>query len=237
MTGPSDIEETVAEVAHEVAEEVVKVAKSRGLPKAIVAICAIIAIVLGGVLLTTRYGVLLPQGRLLIEARANGLKLGRFGKLRIEGLAGDVWRDFTIARLTISDEKGIWLEARKLEISWHYAELLTRNFHAETVTAQQVTVLRRPTLTPKQKSRGLPVSFDIDLIQARLEMKPAFSSVRGVFDVTGDLDVRRDTLFGQRHLPAPVPHHVGDQQTRRAKTAGKLDQVRAHRFIHQHAAM
>ncbi|WP_421931882.1 translocation/assembly module TamB domain-containing protein [Phenylobacterium sp.] len=210
MTGPSDTPETVAEVAHEVAEEVVKVAKSRGLPKAIVAICVIVAIALGGVLLTTRYGVLLPQGRLLIEARANGLKLGRFGKLRIEGLAGDIWRDFTIARLTVSDEKGIWLEARKLEISWHYAELLTRNFHAEKITAQQLTVLRRPTLAPKEKSKGLPVSFDIDLIQTRLEMKPAFSSVRGVFDVTGDLDVRRAGGGQQGMISIRSVLHPGD---------------------------
>lgn len=90
MTGPQDIEEAVAEVAQEVAEEVVKVARSGGLPKVIVVLCAVIAVLMAGTLLTTRYGVLLPQGRLLIEARANGLKLGRFGKLRVEGLAGDI---------------------------------------------------------------------------------------------------------------------------------------------------
>ena len=139
MTGPSDIEEVVQEVE----AAVVKVARSRGLPRTIVAVCAIVAIVLGGLLVTTRYGVLLPQGRLLIEARANGLKLGRFGKLRIEGLAGDVWRHFTIRRLTISDEKGIWLEARDLDVSWRYAELLRRRLHAQAILARQVTVLRR----------------------------------------------------------------------------------------------
>lgn len=154
MSGPSDIEEVV----HKVEEAVVKVTRSRGLPKAIVAICATVAIVLSGLLVATRYGVLLPQGRQLIEARANGLKLGRFGKLNIEGLTGDVWRHFALRRLTISDEKGVWLEAKNLKVSWHYAELLQRRMHAEAITAQQVTILRRPTLTPKQKSRGLPVS-------------------------------------------------------------------------------
>ncbi|CAN5573567.1 translocation/assembly module TamB domain-containing protein [soil metagenome] len=206
MSGPSDIEEAV----HEVEEAVVSVARSRSLPKAIVAICAIIAIVFGGLLLTTRYGVLLPQGRLLIEARANGLKLGRFGKLRIEGLSGDVWRHFTVRRLTISDEKGVWLEARNLDISWRYAELLTRKLHAEAIMAEQVTLLRRPTLTPKQKSSGLPVSFDIDLIKARLELAPAFSYRRGVYDVTGNLDVQRGGGGQQGKISAASVLHAGD---------------------------
>lgn len=206
MSGQSDIEEEV----HEVEEAVAKVARSRGLPKAIVAICAIIAIVLSGLLLTTRYGVLLPQGRLLIEARANGLKLGRFGKLKVEGLSGDVWRHFTVRRLTISDEKGVWLEARNLDISWRYAELLQRRLHAEAITAQQVTVLRRPTLTPKQTSRGLPVSFDIDLIKARLELTPAFSYRRGVYDVTGNLDVQRRGRGQRGRISAASVLHAGD---------------------------
>ena len=206
MSGPSDIKEAV----HEVEEAVVAVAKSRGLPKAIVALCAIIAIVLSGLLLTTRYGVMLPQGRLLIEARANGLKLGRFGKLGVEGLAGDIWRHFTVRRLTISDEKGAWLEAKNLDVTWHYAELLTRKLHAEAITAQQVTLLRRPTLTPKQKSSGLPVSFDIDLIKARLELQPAFSYRRGVYDVTGNLDVQRGGGGQQGKIAAASLLHVGD---------------------------
>ncbi|WP_340643871.1 translocation/assembly module TamB domain-containing protein [Phenylobacterium sp.] len=207
MTGPSDIEEVV----HEVEEAVAKVVRSRALPKAIVAIAAIIAVVFAGLLLTTRYGVLLPQGRMLIEARANGLKLGRFGNLGVEGLAGDVWRHFTIRRLTISDEKGVWLEARNLAISWHYAELLRRKLHAEAITAEQVTVLRRPTLTPKQKSSGLPVSFDIDLIKTRLELQPAFSYRRGVYDVTGDLDVQRGGRGQQGRISAASVLHAGDR--------------------------
>ncbi|MDO8323366.1 MAG: translocation/assembly module TamB domain-containing protein [Phenylobacterium sp.] len=206
MTGPSDIEEVV----HEVEAAVVKVARSRGLPKAILAICAVIALVLSGLLLTTRYGVLLPQGRMLIESRANGLKLGRFGSLRIEGLSGDVWRHFSVRRLTISDEKGVWLEARNLDISWHYAKLLTRKLHAETITAEQVTVLRRPTLTPKRKSSGLPVSFDIDLIKTRLELQPAFSYRRGVYDVTASLDVQRRGRGQQGRVSAASVLHAGD---------------------------
>ncbi|HEX5262816.1 MAG TPA: hypothetical protein VFW13_04780, partial [Phenylobacterium sp.] len=70
------------------AQDDMPVARRAALPKAIVvtvlALLAVIALALAGL----RFGVLLPQGRLLIEAAADGLKIGRFGRLKIEGLSG-----------------------------------------------------------------------------------------------------------------------------------------------------
>ena len=85
--------------------------KRSALPKAITAIAVILIVLLLGAVATLRYGVLLPQARILIEARTDGLKLGRFGRLKIEGLSGDIWRDARVKRLTIRVEKGVWLEA------------------------------------------------------------------------------------------------------------------------------
>jgi len=56
--------------------------------------------------LSARFAILSPQGRLLVEAGANGLKLGRIGKLKVEGVEGDLMKDFRIRRLTIVDERG-----------------------------------------------------------------------------------------------------------------------------------
>jgi translocation and assembly module TamB len=201
---------TAGEAAQEVVEAVAKVARGRTLPKVIVAICAAIFVVFLGLALTTRYGVLTPQGRMLIEARASGLKLGRVGKLKIEGLGGDIWRDFTVRRLTISDEKGVWLEAKNLSIRWHYAELFARRVHAERIAAQQVAILRRPTLTPKTKSGDLPVAFDIDAIATRLILQPAFSYRLGIYDVTGNLDVQRGQGGQQGKIAAASALHLGD---------------------------
>lgn len=159
--------------------------------------------------LVTRYGVLTPQGLLLIEARTDGLKLGRVGKLKIEGLGGDIWSDFTVRRLTISDEKGIWLEASDIAVDWRSGELFSRRFHAQSVSAGLVRVLRRPTLTPKTVDRDLPVSFDIDSLKLRLETLPAFSVRRGYFDITGDIDIARRGPASAR-LSAASLSHAGD---------------------------
>ena len=165
--------------------------KRSAIPKAITAVAlSLLALLLLGVA-TLRYGVMLPQARILIEARTDGLKIGRFGRLKIEGLSGDIWRDARAARLTIRDEKGVWLEARNVHVSWHYLELLRRRFDAQLIEADSVRILRRPTLAPKGKDRGLPVSFHIDQVRSRLTMEPAFSYTRGVYDVRLALDLGR----------------------------------------------
>jgi len=181
----------------------------RSIRRALLSVFLGALILFGGVLLGTRYGVLIPQARLLIEARTDGLKIGRFGRLKIEGLRGDVWRDFTVRRLTIRDEHGVWLEANNLHMTWRYSELLRRRFHADRIDAESIRILRRPALTPKQKDRGLPVSFLIDEAHARVEMLPAFSYRRGVYDVDLNLDVQR--RGGQRgELAASSILHAGD---------------------------
>ncbi|HPA40115.1 MAG TPA: translocation/assembly module TamB, partial [Phenylobacterium sp.] len=188
------IEEAIAEVVHEVEAAAVAVAKSRAFPPIVIIVALILTFVFGGGLVTTRFGVLLPQGRLLIEAGANGLKLGRVGRLRIEGLEGDIWRNFTLRRLTVSDEQGVWLDARKVQVSWRYLDLFIRRLEIDEVRAERITLLRRPTLAPKEKSGGLPVSLRVGKISGRVEMTPEFSYQRGVYDVVGGLQLRRQAI-------------------------------------------
>jgi len=187
----------------------IPVLRRTALPKAIVAVAlsALVAIVL--LLAGLRYGVLLPQTRLLIEAGANGLKVGRLGRLQVEGLGGDIWRDLSVRKLTIRDEGGVWLEADNFHMTWTYVELLRRNFHAQKIEAQALKVLRRPTLTAKGKDTGLPLSFHIDQAHARVELAPAFSYERGVYDLGLNLDVERSgDQRGQARVASLL--HPGD---------------------------
>ena len=178
-------------------------------PGWIVLVSLLAVLFVGGVALVTRFGVNTAPGLMFVEARANGLKLGRFGKLKIEGLRGDLWRNFTVRHLTISDEKGVWLDADNVIVAWRYQELFVRRFHADHLTAERVRVLRRPTLTPKTVSRGLPVSVNIEQARLAVETLPAFSYSRGLFDVDGSLDVVRK---GPAHIRMGVASrlHAGD---------------------------
>ncbi|WP_236627721.1 hypothetical protein [Caulobacter sp. B11] len=193
----------------DVTEAVVKTARRIGGPGwliiASVTLVMLVALLFGGV----RLGAITPQGRAFLEARTSGLKLGRIGRLKIEGLSGDIWRDFGVGRLTISDEKGVWLEARDVHVVWRATELFGRRFHADRITARQALVLRRPTLTPKGKSSAAPLSIDIDSFALRLVTRPEFSRQAGDFDVAGDYEMAR--RGGQKGRLGVVSHlHAGD---------------------------
>jgi len=181
----------IEDAVEEAVETVVEAARKVGGPGwlMIVSLIAvlIVAVFFGGL----RYAPITPQGRMFLEARANGLKLGRIGRLKIEGLSGDIWKDFAVGRLTIVDEKGVWLDARDVRVAWRPTELFSRRFHAQRIDAREVVVLRRPSLTPKGKSGAAPVSVDIDAFALRLVTRPEFSRQAGDFDVTGAFEMAR----------------------------------------------
>ncbi len=160
-------------------------------PGWIILISVIAVMIVAGVAVGLRFGLNTVPGLAFIEAQANGLKIGRYGKLKIEGVSGDIWRNVTIRRLIIYDEKGTWLEGRNLNMTWRYHELFARRFHADAIAAEQITLIRRPTLTPKEKSGSLPVTVLIDALQAKVDSRPAFSQVEGRFDLAGRLALQR----------------------------------------------
>jgi translocation and assembly module TamB len=145
----------------------------------------------GALVLTVRIAPLTPEVRQMIEASVQGLEIGPYGKLRIEGLGGDVWRDFSIRRLTVADAQGVWIEADNLRVRWRYAELLRQRLHVRSLTADRLLVLRQP--TPKKDNRppGKPpaFSFVVDKIATRVELAPAFAAARGVYDANAAFDM------------------------------------------------
>ncbi|PHY20522.1 autotransporter [Caulobacter sp. BP25] len=207
-----DLAETVAPAAEAASETAVKAAKKLGWGGGILIAAAILAALLVIMAGGLRLAPITPQGRMFLEARASGLKLGRIGKLQIEGLSGDIWKDFGVRRLTISDEKGVWLEAHDLRVAWRATELFGRRFHAERIDARDVIVLRRPTLGPKGKSGSAPVSVDLDAFAFRLVTRPAFSGRDGDFDVAGAYEMARQG--GQKgKLSVASRLHAGDHLT------------------------
>ena len=160
---------------------------------------------------TARYGVLTPQARLLIEARTSGIKLGRFGRLKVEGLGGDVWRHFTIRRLTVSDEKGVWLRAEGLDLRWSYGALVRRRLQIDSASAAKVTVIRRPTLSPKgPPSAGLPLTVNVRQARLRLETLPAFSQRYGLYEVSGRVRLERGDRGRSGAVKISSLTHLGD---------------------------
>jgi translocation and assembly module TamB len=146
---------------------------------------------IGGLFVAVRYGPMTTAGRRMIETRVDGMTVGRLGRLRIEGLSGDLWRDFTLRRLSVADRRGVWLDARDISIRWDFGALLRRRLHVTSLVAKNVEVERRPELTPETRAAPLPVSIDVDRALTRVELAPDLSLRRGVYDVRTAFSVER----------------------------------------------
>lgn len=181
-----------------------------GRPRRIILGLTLFILVLAGAIATVRYAVLTQPVRTFVEARADGLRVGQLGQLRIDGLAGDLWRDVSARRVTLRDAKGVWLQADNVRVRWDYRRLFTRRFEADRIEATRVQVFRRPQLSARRPQRDLPVSIAIRDLRTRLVLDPAFSRETGDYDVRLNLDIeRKSPRSGQ--LLATSRLHAGDQ--------------------------
>lgn len=131
------------------------------------------------------------SGRDLITSFVSGKKISRYGRINVEGLKGDLFDDFTLGRVTVTDANGVWLEATNVHVDWSYWPLLMRRFHATEISADQIRVIRRPLLEPRTVPGGpQALSVDIDKFNANVELLEGFSKEYG-----------RWTLFGDAELP------------------------------------
>ena len=138
----------------------------------------------GVLALAIRLAPLTPEVRQMIVARAQGLEIGPYGKLGIEGLRGDLWRDFSVLRLTVADRNGVWIEADNLRVRWSPAELLRSRLHVNALAADRLLVVRQPAAKTDKRPPAKPPAFSyaIDAITTRVELAPAFAQARGVYD-------------------------------------------------------
>ena len=150
----------------------------------------VVLLAVGVLLLAVRLAPLTPEVRQFIEARVNGMEIGPYGKLHVEGLEGDLWRDFTIREVSVVDDKGLWLEVDNLRVRWRYAELLRRRLHVRSLTADRTVVLRQPVAKPQKKpsAPGPAFSYAVDRIKTRLDLARDFSVAEGLYDAEGGFD-------------------------------------------------
>ena len=119
----------------------------------------LVTLLAGGlIILAARVGPLTYEAKRFIEAGASGIEVGPLGRLRIEGLSGDIWREFRLKRVTISDTKGVWLEADDVTVTWRYLELLRSRLHINALSIGHLHLMRQPMVRPS-KPGGKPPDF------------------------------------------------------------------------------
>ena len=153
---------------------------------------AIVAALVIVVLVGGRMYIVSDPGRELVTSFVAGKKIGRYGRINVEGVKGDLFDDFTIDRVTITDAQGVWLDARAVHVDWNWWPLVFRRFHATEVEAEVVRLLRRPEVEPPTTPPGpQPLSIDIDRFAADVELLEGFSEEYGRWNLSGEASVPR----------------------------------------------
>ena len=183
---PVEPPDTPAEAAKKKRTRLQAIAFFGGMAAAILAAILLVGLV-GG-----RMYLLSGPGRELVTSFVAGKKLGRYGRINVEGVRGDLFDDFTIDRVTVTDAKGVWLEARKVHIDWDWWPLMAREFHATNVEAEVIRLIRRPEVEPTTTPPGpQPLSVDIDRFSADVELLEGFSREYGRWRLSGEADAPR----------------------------------------------
>ena len=132
------------------------------------------------------------SGRAWVTRLVDGQKLSRYGRLHVEGLRGDLFDDFTLGRVTVTDANGVWLEATDVRVDWSYGPLLLRRFHAQDISAARIRLIRRPVVEPStEPSKPMPLGVDVDRFSADVELEEGFSREYGRWRLTGSAAVPR----------------------------------------------
>jgi len=174
-----------------------------------------------------RMYIVSDAGRDLITGFVQGQKISRYGRINVEGLQGDLFDDFTIRRVTVTDRDGVWLDARNVRVDWSYWPLVTRRFHAEEISADVIQVIRRPILDAPSGAPGgpQPIDVDIDKFSARIELMEGFSKEYGRWNLAGDVSLPRR---GAKTVTvnADSLNRPGDYLRLAATFGGKLEETR-----------
>lgn len=180
------------------------------------------------VFLGGRFAVLSPAGRDLVVGFVAGKELGRYGRINVEGLSGDLWDDFTLERVTVTDAEGVWLEARNVRVDWSWLPLVMRSFHATEIRADVVRLIRRPLVEPSTEPPGaMPLSINIESLQTEVELLEGFSQEYGRWTLVAQADVpRQPEVLKTAEVSAYSLNRPGDYLRAAFSYGGRLDELR-----------
>lgn len=190
-------------------------------------VVSVLLVLIAAALIGGRYYVASEAGRQQVANLLQGQKISRYGRLNVYGVKGDLLDDFSIDRVTITDSKGVWLDARNIRVDWSYWPLLARRFHATDISADVIQLVRQPVLEPDTGEPGgpQPISIDIDKFSANIELMEGFSKEYGRWSLSGDADIPR---VGTKRatVNADSLNRPGDYLRLAASFGGKLEDTR-----------
>ncbi len=152
--------------------------------------------------------------------------------LALDGLSGDPLSSLRLDRLTLSDAEGVWLEAEMIELDWQAGSLASGPYRVDRLTAQRVSVLRRPLMPERDgdSASGTPGLPALQLGELRIDEIALAEGVAGAaarLQLEAEADIRSLTAMTGRiraeRLDAPGDYLLADLTLSGDRVSGSLD--------------
>ena len=142
---------------------------------------------IGLVLLDTAPGHRLIVDRIAQIETASGLRF------RIGRIEGSIFGETRLKSVEVLDRRGVFLTSPEIDVDWSPGAWLYNALHIDRVSADRLTLLRKPQLKATGRRGPILPEFDIyigELSIRRLELAPAVSGVARSGRVHGRADIR-----------------------------------------------
>ncbi|MES1201754.1 MAG: translocation/assembly module TamB domain-containing protein [Pseudomonadota bacterium] len=121
-----------------------------------VAVAIGIAVIVGGAGLAVG-----PGAAWIVDHGADGRKVWRLGKIRIDGVSGSWLGNLRARHVEIADDAGVWFNAEDVALKWRPLDLLSGAFTLDASSIRDISILRRPQLEAPAASTGATLDTHI----------------------------------------------------------------------------
>ncbi len=162
----------------------------RGVVQALALAVGLLLVLLAGGIASLSHG----PGRWLVNSLVDGREIGHLGRVRIEGVHGDLLSDFRIDRIALSDASGVWLEAESLAVHWQPLSLAGGPIRIDLFSVERVAIARTPELPDDERAPQSGFTLpDFILAEARidrLDLAEGLAGQAAILQARGDVQLQ-----------------------------------------------
>ncbi|MBY0565594.1 MAG: translocation/assembly module TamB domain-containing protein [Hyphomonadaceae bacterium] len=109
-----------------------------------------IGLAAGGALIAGAGIAVGPAAPWLADQLADGQRIGRYGRIKVDGVTGSWIGALRAEQMSIADAEGVWLEAQDITLDWNPARLAFGAVDISNASIANARVLRRPVLSERR---------------------------------------------------------------------------------------
>jgi translocation and assembly module TamB len=150
-------------------------------------VALLVLLAIGLILLDTA-----PGHRFIVD-RISGLETASGLRIKVGRIEGSIFGKSQLKAVAVSDSRGVFLTSPNIKLDWAPGAWLYNSLHIDSVTANQMTLVRVPKLKPTGRRGPILPRFDIhigELRVNRLDIGPGVSGQPRSGRLWGRVDVR-----------------------------------------------